>query len=384
MDIIKRIEDVCYKVCYNEEHTSEQYVIIKLYKELFGTFCNKYLYYYDESGKTLFYTVNGLRDMSNITVTYKSELGIDLLETLKNFEPKILYSFPLVCSYDNYRAYIGENFIIFEKSALIAFGEINPDTNENFHTLSNAFEIYSSEPPETFLPMIPAFKGYPKPSSYRYVSIDKSGDFDYSTFEIQNNSDVSLNNYNEDLPYDALLNFCNDESDCGLTLLYGAPGTGKTTLLKKLITNSKSTFYMLDASLLSNITSGNFIDFLGEYCQKSVFILEDCEKLLMDRNKNYNPWIGTLLNLTDGMLGEGLNIRFICTFNANLKDIDSALMRPGRLKVCYEFKGLTKDRLDSLSKELCKDLSGKSTLAEIYSEDYINSSNINRPNKIGF
>ena len=65
---------------------------------------------------------------------------------------------------------------------------------------------------------------------------------------------------------------------------------------------------------------------------------------------------------------EGL-IKFICTFNAPLKDIDEALLRKGRLAARYEFKDLTTDKVNQLIKEESLDIPEQThpmTLAEIY------------------
>lgn len=77
-------------------------------------------------------------------------------------------------------------------------------------------------------------------------------------------------------------------------------------------------------------------------------------------------------------LGMLLNIRFLCTFNAALTDIDEALLRPGRLKVKYEFKALNKDK----TKAICGDDKAE-TLAEIYNRDKIDF-NKKEQRKIGF
>ena len=58
--------------------------------------------------------------------------------------------------------------------------------------------------------------------------------------------------------------------------------------------------------------------------------------------------INILLNLSDGLLSDALGIKFICTFNTDLKNIDPAVLRSGRLLAKYEFKKLTLDRVKSL------------------------------------
>ena len=55
------------------------------------------------------------------------------------------------------------------------------------------------------------------------------------------------------------------------------------------------------------------------------------------------------MNITDGLLGDSLDLKFICTFNSPLSTIDSALLRKGRLKVIYEFKELEKSRVKEIA-----------------------------------
>jgi hypothetical protein len=50
--------------------------------------------------------------------------------------------------------------------------------------------------------------------------------------------------------------------------------------------------------------------------------------------------VTNLLNMTDGLLNDMLNLQIICTFNVDLKKLDSALLREGRLIARKEFKAL--------------------------------------------
>ena len=215
-----------------------------------------------------------------------------------------------------------------------------------------------------------------------YITASSFG-FESNSFKLKDNFNIDISkNYNSDLPYEELKEFCNKNS-CGLTLFYGKPGTGKTSLIKNLINDCPETsFYLLDSSLLSNINDSRFLSYLKSKTN-SVFILEDCEKVLVDRNTDINPWIGTLLNLTDGMLGEALSIKFICTFNADISSIDKAILREGRLNICYEFNPLEEDKAKVLCEELQVPYKNNMTLAEIYKHKK-DISKLNKPNKIGF
>ena len=65
--------------------------------------------------------------------------------------------------------------------------------------------------------------------------------------------------------------------------------------------------------------------------------------------------------MTDGLLSDDLGIKFICTFNEDVKNIDPALMRKGRLICKYEFKPLNKDKANELLEEIYKKISAEWT-----------------------
>lgn len=202
----------------------------------------------------------------------------------------------------------------------------------------------------------------------------------FSTTECTSSRNIDIDvkkNYNDDLPYDQYKKFC-EKDGSGLALMYGIAGSGKTSLIKKLIYDCSDTnFYIMDFSMLQNIVSGQFLSFLLGL-KNAVIIMEDCEYILKRRDTHENPLINSLLNITDGLVVDALNIRFLCTFNASLTEIDEALLRPGRLKVKYEFKALDKDK----TKAICGD-SKAETLAEIYNRDKIDF-NKEKQRKIGF
>ena len=117
-------------------------------------------------------------------------------------------------------------------------------------------------------------------------------------------------------------------------------------------------------------------------CQDTIFILEDCEKALLNRERNYNPVMSILLNLTDGIIGDVLNIKLICTFNTSLSNIDKALLRKGRLSLKYEFKKLAKEKCRKLMNDdtINEDMS----LADLYNRDEENDYSKTNSHKIGF
>ena len=186
-------------------------------------------------------------------------------------------------------------------------------------------------------------------------------------------------NYNDDIPYNEINDIIRADGS-GLILLYGSPGTGKSSLIKSLINeNPETSFIFVDSSICDSISDGMFLDFLQEH-RNSVIVFEDCEKLLIDREEG-NETIGTILNLTDGILAETMKIKFICTFNSKINKVDAAVLRKGRMSLKYEFKELSLEKVKQIYPEATKAM----TLADAYhakkKNDYSNST---PRKKIGF
>jgi ATP-dependent 26S proteasome regulatory subunit len=83
-----------------------------------------------------------------------------------------------------------------------------------------------------------------------------------------------------------------------------------------------------------------------------VLVIEDAEELILSRDNHHNSKLSFLLNLTDGLLGESLGIQIIATFNTDLKNIDKALLRKGRLTSIYEFTTLEVSKTNILLQKL--------------------------------
>ena len=89
-----------------------------------------------------------------------------------------------------------------------------------------------------------------------------------------------------------------------------------------------------------------------------------------------------LLNLTDGIIGDVLNIKLICTFNTSLSNIDKALLRKGRLSLKYEFKKLAKEKCRKLLNDYT--INEDMSLADLYNRDDENDYSKTNSKKIGF
>ena len=147
--------------------------------------------------------------------------------------------------------------------------------------------------------------------------------------------------------------FIEEREKSGLVILHGEKGTGKSSYIKYLIKTFPDRKFVFVSPglirLLGEPVFGSFLETLSEH----VIILEDCESAIQDRRSMTSnaEAVALILNMTDGILADDLNMKFICTFNEDLKNIDPALLRKGRCISKYEFKPLEKEKAQALLNE---------------------------------
>ena len=194
-------------------------------------------------------------------------------------------------------------------------------------------------------------------------------------------------NYNDDFKeiHQTIVRRLSKKNDKGLVLLHGKQGTGKTAYIRYLMSSLKKKVIFLPPNMAGAITNPNLISILIDN-PNSIFVIEDAENILLDREKDGNSPVSALLNISDGLLSDCLNVQVICTFNTDLSKIDSALLRKGRLIAKYEFKELETKKAQMLSQKLgfSANINSPMTLSAIYNQQDMDFQQSKRRAPIGF
>lgn len=170
---------------------------------------------------------------------------------------------------------------------------------------------------------------------------------------------------------DALLGTPAPWSRGRLIVLHGPPGTGKTWAIRSLMMTWRDRFdfsVIIDPEHLAR-TPSYYYEVASESMESSrrlgrrrahrdlddfgldedepkgeglprrrLFIMEDCADLIIPQSRGQHfDKIGKLLNMTDGLFGQGREDLFLVTFNEDIQEIDPAFLREGRCIANLQF-----------------------------------------------
>ena len=179
-----------------------------------------------------------------------------------------------------------------------------------------------------------------------------------------------------------------------LMLWQGPPGTGKTFAIRALvrewtkwcdgayIVDPDAFFhnanYMMQVMLDESEQAMRWDDFMGkddddeeekaEVVRWKLIILEDSGELLAsDAKQRTGQALSRLLNIADGLIGQGLRVLILITTNEELDSLHEAVSRPGRCASKIVFPRLSKDESNEwLAKRSLEATDKPQSLAELY------------------
>lgn len=140
-----------------------------------------------------------------------------------------------------------------------------------------------------------------------------------------------------------------------LLLWHGAPGTGKTSALRALARAWApwcSTHFVTDPEVFLGSSTSYLLDVLtadsGARDRRAagwkLIVLEDSGELLTsDAHERTGQALSRLLNITDGLIGQGMRVIVLVTTNEPLGRLHPAVQRSGRCWREIEFQPLSAD-----------------------------------------
>jgi len=290
----------------------------------------------------------------------------DFFESLMNKMKLPLNSFIATYHYNNKKSDIGNLWVNFGKIFLYYDGNgfyiVFPPEYRNFKDEENELGI-----------VLGIAKQYKAPKIVKnkiYIVFRGQYGFDKKDFTLKRIKSINIDlNYNEgfDKVSHDIITKLNNKKKTGLVILHGEPGTGKTTYIRYLAGKLRRNIIFISTDMVQHITEPDFIPFLMDNSD-AILILEDAESAIQKRDGRSGA-VSNILNLTDGLLSDCLNISIVATFNTETKNIDDALLRKGRLLKAYKFDKLAVDRSKVLMKKVGFDPEAvvkPMTLADIY------------------
>ena len=186
--------------------------------------------------------------------------------------------------------------------------------------------------------------------------------------------DTIQKNYTEDVREklgELMTQDLTDDRSGHLVLWTGLPGTGKTYAIRSWVQALKEkeveVHYIVDpdaffgdASYMMQVCMG------GDSDGGTLLILEDAGALVAaDAREQTGQGLSRLLNLSDGLVGQGLKLHILITTNEDLGTLNEAAIREGRCRSKITFREFEADEAGQWMDDM---VTGKWTLADMYAK----------------
>jgi hypothetical protein len=257
------------------------------------------------------------------------------------------------------------------------------NTDVNFNWISGDPKLI-----EAFLALEQEIEPAPAPEGQVFVLVPSGGGITRTSIGL-GSSPLNRDNYRPEVlkSFDKIVEDLKSKDPLGRLAIFSGPtGTGKTYLVRALLDTLPNVMFLLLPSNMTSSMSGpeilaalisasednkcdcpacsdkednDWVPFDQFYTkpgqpelphisnhskQRTIaLVIEDADNCLVNRESENVSAISAVLNLSDGIIGNCLDLRIICTTNQDVGRIDSALLRRGRLSQHIEVNLLDVD-----------------------------------------